>query len=62
MTRREEREVVRMRVTFEGSRVGAVCLADAYEQVVPIHRRSAAAQERQPLPARSQRQVGGSRR
>jgi len=44
---RTERRVLRVQVRFEMSRVGAACLADAYEQVVPIARRSMALGPRQ---------------
>jgi hypothetical protein len=42
-----ERRVLRVQARFEMSRVGAACLADAYEQIVPIARRSMARERRQ---------------
>jgi hypothetical protein len=53
---RMERRVLRVQVRFEMSRVGAACLADAYEQVVPIARRSMAIERRQPVRWLSERQ------
>ena len=44
---RKDRRVVRVQVRFEMSRLGAACLADAYEQVVPIARRSVPLERRQ---------------
>jgi hypothetical protein len=42
MARRERthRMVLEIRVTFEPSRVSSACVAQAYEQVVPITRRT----------------------
>lgn len=39
---RTERRMVRVQVKFERSRMATACLADAYEQVVSIPRRSTA--------------------
>jgi hypothetical protein len=39
-SRRKECTMVRVQVKFEMSRMAAACLGDAYEQVVPITRRS----------------------
>jgi hypothetical protein len=43
MARRERthRMVLELRVMFEPSRVSSACVAQAYEQVVPIPRRTA---------------------
>jgi len=38
-----QRPVLAVRATFEESRLAATCLATAYEQAVPVRRRSAAA-------------------
>jgi hypothetical protein len=42
MARRERTHnmVLELRVTFEPSRVSSACIAQAYEQVVPIPRRT----------------------
>jgi hypothetical protein len=44
---RTARRELRVQVRFEMSRVGAACLADAYEQVVPIARRATVLERRQ---------------
>jgi len=59
---RKDRRVLRVQVRFEMSRLGAACLADAYEQVVPIARRSMAAGRRQQVrrPCEGQGRAEGS--
>jgi hypothetical protein len=60
----KDRRVLQVEVRFEMSRVAAACLADAYEQVVPIARRSRLAERRQCVPERLEgaRQAEGSER
>jgi hypothetical protein len=55
---RKKRGMVRVQVTFEMSRMAAACLANAYEQVVPISRRTTAREHGQQLSARQQRAKG----
>lgn len=56
--RRKEPRMVRVQVRFEMSRMAAACLADAYEQVVPISRRAMAGEHRQRL-SEGQRRAEG---
>ena len=48
-SRRMERRMIRVQVRFEMSRMAAACLADAYQQVVPIPRRTTAREQGQRL-------------
>jgi hypothetical protein len=59
-----DRRVLQVEVRFEMSRLAAACMADAYEQVVPIARRSRLAARRQCMPERpeGERQAEGSER
>jgi hypothetical protein len=61
---RKDRTVLQIQVRFEMSRVAAACLADAYEQIVPIARRSRVAERRQCIsePLQGARQAEGSER
>ncbi len=52
-----QRPVLAVRATFEESRLAAACLATAYEQAVPVRRRTAPA----PRPSTSHDQAGHSR-
>jgi hypothetical protein len=47
-SRRKEPRMIRIQVRFEMSRLAATCLADAYEQVVPIPRRSMTREQGRP--------------
>jgi hypothetical protein len=60
-TKRRERVVL---VVIERSRLGAVCLAEAYEQVVPIVQRSRWKQEHDGIaaPPGKQRDIAGGQR
>jgi hypothetical protein len=57
-SRRKGCSMVRVQVTFEMSRVAAACLVDAYEQVVPIARRSTAQEQGRRRSAGQQRAEG----
>jgi hypothetical protein len=61
---RKDRDVLQIQVRFEMSRLAAACLADAYEQIVSITRRSRLAERRQCMPERlaGERQTEGSER
>ena len=62
MARRERTHnmVLEIRVTFEPSRVSSACIAQAYEQVVPIPRRttSPSVPSRQAAQGRQVQRVG----
>lgn len=52
-----QRPVLTVRATFEESRLAATCLTTAYEQAVPVRRRSATATH----PSTSREQAGHAR-
>jgi hypothetical protein len=45
---RRRRPALIVRVRYEPSRVGAACLADAYEQILPVVRRAPARHDQRP--------------
>ena len=44
----KKRLILKVQVSFEVSRMSDECLAGAYEQVIPVHRRVAQADSQQP--------------
>jgi hypothetical protein len=58
-SRRTEPRMIRIQVRFEMSRMAAACLADAYEQVVPVPRRSTGRDQGQRRSEGQRRAEGG---
>lgn len=61
MSEQKSKRELKIQVRFEASRVAGECLANAYEQVVPLVRRTTAASGKiaNELPEPKERKTGG---